>query len=120
MLRDIDKNEITYMIHQQDYDRWRCNLSDEDHQEIMDVLHAVMDENRVFNSSHIPGSDWTGTPYLPIYVACNDNENHARLFYGLLVWEAVQTHEAEWYFKKEERLGDIPGGMYYFQPDVDS
>lgn len=125
MLFDIDGNEQFDIPHRKDYDRWRRNLSDEDHEIIMNELHAVMDEaiekgdaqgeNGIFNSSYIPGEDWTDTPYEPIYYACRENYEQAKLFYGLLVWEAVMEHSVDWFFMRQEVDDDRILGLTYIR-----
>ncbi len=115
MLYDVDQNEHTEMIHSSDYDRWRRRLSDEDHQRVIAALHQIMNENDIFKSSYLPGTNWNGTPYQPIYYAVGESEIDAALFYGLLVWEAVQQHMNEWYFIKQQESDDQPTGMTYFR-----
>lgn len=99
MLFDIAGRQQRRIPHRSDYQRWRARLSDADHRAIIDHLHQVMDQEEVFNSSFLPGSDWTRTVFQPIYdSACNQNWEQARLFYGLLVWEAAMRHESRWCF----------------------
>ena len=127
MLFDLDGNLQAHIPHRVDYDRWRARLSDADHASIMEALHGIMNaaiergedrnENGIFNSSYIPGADWRGTPYQPIYVACGENFDHARFFYGLLVWEAVMNHGEEWVFIRQEIDSDRPLGLTYFHQD---
>ncbi len=80
---------------------------------VKDYLDNAKDNDAPVYSSHIPGSDWSGTPYLPIYEACNDWD-HARRLFGLLAWEAVIEHEDDWVFINEEKSNDTPGGKIYF------
>lgn len=124
MLFDLDGNQMNDIPHRRDYDAWRAGLTDAQHSAIMGELHRIMDqaivsgevrgENGIFNSSFIPGSDWTGTVYQPIYEACNENFDHAKYFYGLLVWKAVMEHRAEWVFIRQEADTTRPLGMTYF------
>jgi len=120
MLFDMDGNEMNYMPHQNDYDRWRANLSDADYRAIIDELHLKFDKAAQAEapvwSSYIPGNDWEGTIYQPIYHACGDNYDVAKLFFGLLVWEAAQSHEHDWVFIREDKgTDDKPFGLTYFR-----
>lgn len=117
MLYDIEKNLISYTPHRVDFDRWRRNLTDEDYDAIIDELHQIFDnlDEPVFNSSFLPGSIWDETVYQPIYEAVGANEDVAALFYGLIVWEAVRSHEGEWFFVRQNRDDDRPIGLTYFQ-----
>jgi hypothetical protein len=108
MLFDLDGNEITHMVYKEDYDRWRGNLADSDYRRIIEEIHHYMDGCDYFKSSHIPGYDWTGTPYEPIYYAVREHWDNARKFFGLLVWEAVQEHEAEWVLRPKDHDADQP------------
>lgn len=119
-LFNLEDIEMTHMPHRDDYDRWRGNLSDVDYEGVIAALHYKMDATpsgeHVITSSWIPGSDWTGTPYDPIYRACNESWDAARLFFGQLVWDAVQQHPERWYFTRMETGDERPIGMTYFRP----
>jgi len=125
MLYDIHKNKTESIPYLSDYKRWREQLSEADYEAIISALHQMMDEKIkqgresgkgvIFNSSYIPGADWEGTPYLPIWEACGRNEETAKLFYGLLVWKAVMTHSSEWVYIRQESTGDKPIGLTYFE-----
>ncbi len=117
-LFDLDGKELTNMPHQAEYDRWMRNLSHEEHRGVISAIHTVLDDARDNNkpvySSYIPGSDWEGTAYWPIYIACQENRDASRLFYGQLCWEAVQEHEDDWVVINQKRDDDHPGGKIYF------
>jgi len=115
MLSNIEGNKITSIPHREDYERWRANLSDSDYKAIIDELHRIMNEGDVFTSSYLPGSDWTGTVYQPIYIACGESFDAAKLFYGILVWIAVQLHPEEWRFTRQERDDESLIGLTYFR-----
>lgn len=115
MLFDIKGKRQSRIIHQADYNRWRASLNDADWEGIVQAVHEVMDRDGVFKSSYLPGSDWTGTPYFPIWLAVGEDFDQARLFFGLLVWEAVWLHPEEWYFVRQDSTGDEPTGMTYFR-----
>lgn len=119
-LFDLEGNEVKHMPHKETYDRWKANLSDNDFDNIIDALHEIMDNTpsgqHVITSSYIPGSDWAGTPYHPIYDACGQDWEAARLFYGQLAWRAVQMHPERWHFIRQKRDDDRPIGMTYFRP----
>jgi len=130
MLCSVNGKEITGIPRrrQADFNAWRRNLSNEDYENVIRNLHQVFDEaiesgqareqNGIVTSSYIPGRDWTNTPYQPIYEACGENFDQARLFFGLLVWDAVIQHENNWIFIRQERDSDHPLGMTYFIGDV--
>lgn len=116
-LFNLNGDEITDIPHKKDYEHWMKNLSRDDYNNVIGAIHAALDDaknsGRPLYSAHLPGKDWTNTPYDPIYIACHQDQQAAKLFYGQLCWEAVTSHEADWTFINEERE-DAPGGKIYF------
>jgi hypothetical protein len=51
-------------------------------------IHRMLGSGEVHTTSWMPGRDWTGTPFDPIYLALNDEILAAKCF-GLLVMECV-------------------------------
>jgi hypothetical protein len=86
-----------------------------------DVIHDDLDKRfsgkEVDTSSWIPGSDWTGTPFDPIWHACRHNDVTAALFFGLIVWQVVMDREDCWSFGKYEKDGIPIKGTTYFRID---
>jgi hypothetical protein len=121
MLYNIDDQEMTYMPHIETYERWMRNLPERDFETIISAIHELVDKTpqgqHIITSSYIPGSDWTDKPYLPIYMACGQDWESARLFFGQLVWRAIQLHPEKWYFIRQQRDDDRPIGMTYFRPE---
>jgi len=117
-LFNLQGEALTGMPHQKEYDRWRQNLSDDDYKGVIDAIHDALDTARdngaPLYSSRLPGSNWANTPYMPIYLACKKDELVAKLFYGQLCWEAVQSHEDDWTVINESRDDDSIGGKIYF------
>jgi hypothetical protein len=76
-----------------------------------------------FCSSFLPGSDWRGTPYEPIYEAMCDRYgeglawNQSRLFFGLLVKDVMIRRREHWLCYKVLELDEIEKGTNYF-PDM--
>lgn len=117
MLYSIDSGQNSKNIpHRSDYDRWRGRLTDEEYQAIYDNLHARISESEIETSSWIPGSDWTGTVFQPIYEkACRYDHEAAAKFFGLIVWHVFMEHDETWSFGRY-KLNDIPiEGLTYFR-----
>src|SRR5580704_15488799 len=98
MLYSLSRDEyITDIPHRPDYNRWRSNLSDNQYQAIFDELVARIGDSEVKTSSWIPGSDWQGTVFQPIYEdACGYDQGAAARFFGLILWHVMLEHEAVW------------------------
>ena len=104
--------------HRSDYDHWSAQLNHIDpqaFQRICDELDRRFDARDVDTSSWIPGADWTGTIFDPIYRACEQDEVSAGLFFGLIVWQVVMDREDCWSFGRYEKGGVPIRGMTYFR-----
>jgi hypothetical protein len=117
MLWDIYKNrEIKTIPHKQDYDIWVSRLTGEDIFQIKDALSDMIDGTDIQTSSWMPGADWTGTPFRPIYEkAANKNPDVAAKCFGLILWEVIMERPEKWGFGRYEKDGIPIEGMTYFQ-----
>jgi hypothetical protein len=86
-----------------------------------DRIHAVLLQNfngkEIDTSSWIPGADWTGTVYDPIYHACGQDQEAAARFFGLIVWQVVMDHPDCWASGRYEKDGLPLRGRTYFRID---
>lgn len=104
MLFQLDGTQVTELPHQEDYKRWRSNLSDEDYDNAVNAIKKYVAEKYnapepVFNASYIPGKDWNNTPYQPLHVACGMSRTQSAMFFGLLVWKVMMEPDVgEWMF----------------------
>jgi len=118
MLFTIEGKEIEGIPHrrQRDFNAWRRNLSDSDYQAAVDEIKKYVDAvlpDKPFVSSFIPGSDWRGTVYDPLFIACGRSKEQAGWFFGLIVWQVIIDHEDEWMFKPADEDDDILGTTYW-------
>ena len=119
MLSSIEMNPINTVWYKKFFDASKQWLSEGEYQAMMDELNRIVqrsldDNNKVVVSSFIPGSDWTGTVWEPIYTkACGFDFDHAAQFFGLLVCQALIDRKETWYFIKQESAAK---GMIYFRP----
>jgi hypothetical protein len=107
---------ITKIPHRREYDIWRLRLSDAQFQAIYDDLHSRVDGSEIETSSWIPGADWSGTVFEPIYnTACQYDEAAAARFFGLMLWQVIMEHEQVWAFGRYEKDGVPIEGLTYFR-----
>ena len=87
MLYSLNSEKYINVIpYRDDYDIWRSRLTDAEYQAIYDELHSRISESEIETSSWMPGSDWTGTVFQPIYErACRCDNEAAAKFFGLIV-----------------------------------
>lgn len=85
---------------------------------IRNALDARIAGSRIETSSWIPGADWRGTPYQPIYErGARFDPTLAALMFGLMVWEAFERHGDDWYTERFSMGGDEDRFRVYFKPD---
>ncbi len=105
---------IKSVPHQKEYELWMKNLSNKDYTAICDELNSRIDINDINTSSWIPGNDWTGSVFEPIYIACGKNIVSSGLFFGLILFELMINRSDVWGFGKYEKNGLPIKGMTYF------
>jgi hypothetical protein len=85
--------------------------------DIRDALDIRIKGSRIETASWIPGSDWRNTPYQPIYEkGARLNPDLAALMFGLIVWEAFERHEDDWYTERFSMGYEEGRFRVYFKP----
>jgi hypothetical protein len=120
MLVQIDGNgdlkDITALPHKADFDRWRAGLTDTEYDAIRDEIDRRVGDQEVNVSSFLPGADWSGTPFWPIYASAGNRDfDAARKFFGLLVWEYMMNRDDAWSFGRYDIRGVAVEGLVYFR-----
>lgn len=73
--------------------------------------------SRIETSAWIPGADWRGTPWQPIYDdGAAQSSDLAAMMFGLFVWEAFERHPLDWYTQRFSMGGDDDRFRVYFRP----
>ena len=115
---DSKRREVTRIPHKREYDIWVSRLSQEQVQNIRaEILRSIsIKGDDIATAGWIPGSDWTGTPFQPIYeVACRCDKTASGKCFGLFVWTTLMEHEDYWGFGRYE-LNNVPiESMTYFK-----
>lgn len=119
MLIDIDTNKpITHIPHRAEFDACRARLSDEEFDAMVDRVNELIDAagGEVATAGWLPGNDWAGTPFWPIYEnAARLDRERAGLFFGQLVWFTVMNRPERWGSGKYEKDGVPIGAQTYFR-----
>ena len=94
----------------------RERLSSREDEAILDALSGVFDRalvsnERIVTSSWVPGSDWTDSPYQPIFEATRQDFEVAGWLFGLYMWYVAMNRPEDWACTKGE--GDIRGTHYW-------
>lgn len=106
---------IKRLPHKRDYDMWRARLPDSDYNAIVDELNNRIDGNDIHTAGWMPGHDWTGTVFEPLYHACGRNIETAALFFGLIVYKVMMERPDYWGFGRYEKDGIPIQSMTYFK-----
>ncbi len=116
MLYSVDSRKYVKSVpHAKEFNKWMANLSEEDFKKIEDALNEKFDESEINTAGWIPGHDWTGTVYEPVYEACNRNVAQAGMFFGLIVFFLLMNREDKtWGFGRYEKDGRQIESMTYF------
>lgn len=117
MLYAVDNQRYVKKVpHEQTYLRWKSRLSDEEFQAIVDELNRRIEGGDIHVSSWIPGNDWSGTVFDPIYSKdCSCDEDAAGMFFGLILWDVLMHREDVWGFGRYSKNGVPITGLTYFR-----
>ena len=111
--------QINHIPHEYEFNLWRNRLTSDEYNAIIETLNNRIDSSQIETAGWIPGNNWAGTVYEPIYTkACNDVEEQSGLCFGLFVWVVFLNREDAWSFGKYE-LNNIPiRSLTYFRIQI--
>jgi hypothetical protein len=119
VLIDIDSGEtITRVPYERDFQVLRGRLSGVEFDAMVERINQLIDESggEIATAGWLPGSDWTGTPFEPIYTkAARGDFQRAALFFGQLVWYTVMHRPEAWGSGRYEMDGRAIGSRTYFR-----
>ena len=97
------------------YKSCRSRLRNKDYEAIKSHLKNLIIDSEIQTSSWIPGADWTGSVFEPIYAdACFCDPALSAKFFGQLLWEVVMEDSQTWSFGRYEKDGIPIEGLTYF------
>lgn len=77
---------------------------------------CIVDNSNILTSSWVPGKEWEGTVFMPIYTkAAQKNVEYAGMIFGLILYEVIIKRSELWYCGKFEKDGIPIGGTTYFR-----
>ena len=81
-----------------------------------DALNTMIDGDEIHTAGWMPGSDWTGTPFMPLYtVGARGDYTVAAKMFGLLVWQVFMEHPERWGSGRYQKDGRDIGSRTYFR-----
>jgi len=117
MLYNIDtKLYMDFIPYEEEFNIWRNRLTEGEYNKIFDELNTRIEGDEIHTSSWIPGSDWAGTVFEPIYErACQQNMDSSAKFFGLILWEVIRSRDDVWSYGRYEKNGFPIKGLTYFK-----
>ncbi|MEA4892466.1 MAG: hypothetical protein VB085_07875 [Peptococcaceae bacterium] len=87
---------------------------------IIDELNRRVDEivdshDELITAGWIPGSNWTGMVWSPIYTASGNDFTRAGMVFGALVFEVIMNRSEDWSLGKYQVNGRDIGSTTYFR-----
>jgi hypothetical protein len=80
------------------------------------ALNDKINGSEIQTAGWMPGSDWTGTPFQPIYEkAARFNHDVAAKCFGVMVWEVFMERPEKWTSGRFEKDGEPIGSRTYFR-----
>ena len=118
-LYSVDSQSYVDTIpHREDFDLWRSRLTEEQFDAICDELRSMIDGSDIYTAGWMPGNNWIGTPWEPIYTeACRRSREASGNCFGLFVWVVLLEHPDTWGFGRYEKDGLPIRSMTYFRLD---
>lgn len=95
-------------------------ISQPQYDTIIEKINRCIDEvvhspNELITAGWIPGNDWTGTEWEPIYTASNFDFGRAGMVFGALVFEVIMKRPEAWSLGKYQVDGREIGSTTYFR-----
>lgn len=119
MLLDIDSGRaIEQVPFRRDFDALRSRLTQAAFDAMVERMNELIDESggEIATAGWLPGSDWTGTPFEPIYtLAARQDYQRSALFFGQLVWYVVMQRPEAWGSGRYQMDARDIGSRTYFR-----
>jgi hypothetical protein len=111
-----DLKSPVQMAHPAEWKRLVTRMAAAELESIKQEINRRIDasDNDVQVAGWIPGHDWTGTPFMPLYEVCGDTE-YAGLMFGLIVWAVMMERPDHWSFGRYPVNGREIQSMQYFR-----
>jgi hypothetical protein len=118
MLIDIDTGKVIDKVpYSREFEALRGRLSEAELDAMLTRINELIDEggSEIATAGWLPGSDWTGTPFEPIYTtAALGDFDRSAMFFGQLVWFTVMTRPERWASGRYQLDGkDIRSRTYF-------
>ena len=119
MLIDIDSGKTIHQVpYSAKFQALRRRLNDIEFEAMVARVNELIDASggEIATAGWLPGSDWTGTPFDPIYTkAARGDYEQSALFFGQLVWYTIMNRPERWASGRYNLDGKEIGSRTYFR-----
>ena len=119
MLIDVmSGKEIHTIPYRAQFDTLRARLTASEFEAMVGRIDELIDAGgaEVATAGWLPGSDWTGTVFEPIYTkAARGDFDRSAMFFGQLVWYVIMHRPERWASGRYEVDGRDIGSRTYFR-----
>lgn len=119
MLHSIFGKPVVNIPHRVEYNRWMSKLKTEEYEAIVDTINDYIDYKiqngmQPVTAGWIPGTDWIGTVYEPLYHATGKSVLQAGFFFGLIVFDIMMNRQENWVCGRFFNNGKEIASLTYF------
>jgi hypothetical protein len=119
VLIDVMSGKVIHAIpYRPQFEALRARLSDAEFEAMVARIDVLIDEGgaEIATAGWLPGSDWTGTAFAPIYTkAARGDFDRSAMFFGQLVWYTIMQRPEPWASGRYEVDGRDIGSRTYFR-----
>ena len=107
---------ISQIPYASEYRKWMSRMTPAEISNVQAALNTMIDGTEIQTAGWMPGSDWSKTPFQPIYEkAARFNYDVSARCFGLMVWEVFMQRPEKWTSGRFEKDGEPIGSRTYFQ-----
>ena len=115
----MDGKPMMKIPHRKEYDYWMTKIKPAEYDAIVDVINDYIDEKiqngmQPVTAGWIPGTDWIGTVYEPLYHAAGKSVLHAGFFFGIIVFDIMMNRSEKWVCGRFSNNGKEIASLTYF------
>ena len=108
--------EVKDVPYKAEYLRFMSLMTPTEIDNIKRELNDLIEGPEIQTAGWMPGKDWSGTPFDPIYQkAARCNESLAARCFGLMVWEVFMDRPEKWTSGRFEKDGEPISSRTYFR-----
>lgn len=117
MLVDLmTERPVTSVPYEVEYRAYMSRMTRAEIDAIKATLNAMIGGDEIHTAGWMPGNDWTGTRFQPIYdKAARRSYSASAKCFGLMVWEVFMERPEKWTSGRFEKDGEDIGSRTYFR-----